>query len=100
MEPTSVLPAWFADAVGSLAAGDVDGWISMYAPDAVHEFPWAPEGRVRRLEGRDAIAAYMSRLPQVMRFGPLTDVRVREAGDELIVEEPARALAAGRAARG
>jgi hypothetical protein len=34
--------------------------MSIYGPDAVHEFPWASEDRVRRLEGREAIAAYMS----------------------------------------
>ncbi|WNF01166.1 nuclear transport factor 2 family protein [Streptomyces luomodiensis] len=86
MSPTSALPTWLADALGSLAAGDLDGWMSIYAPDATHEFPWAAEGAVRRLEGRDAIAAYMSRLPEVIEFGPFTDVHVREAGDETIVQ--------------
>jgi uncharacterized protein len=86
MSPTSALPQWLSDAVASLAAGDVDGWMRMYAPDAVHEFPFAPEGRARRLEGHDEIAAYMSQFPGRVRFGTLSDVRVREAGDELIVE--------------
>jgi uncharacterized protein len=86
MSPASALPEWFARAVESLATGDVDGWMAIYARDAVHEFPFAPEGATRRLEGRDAIAAYMSQLPARIRFGPLSDVRVREAGNELIVE--------------
>ena len=55
-------------------------------PDAVHEFPFAPEGSIRRLEGHDTIEAYMRRLPERIRFGSFSDIRVREAGDELIIE--------------
>jgi uncharacterized protein len=86
MPPTSHLPKWFAHAIEALQAGNIDGWMQIYAPDAVHEFPFAPEGAIRGLEGRDAIAAYMNQLPQRIRFGSLSDVRVREAGDELIIE--------------
>jgi uncharacterized protein len=86
MSPTSTLPQWFARAVEALGAGDVEGWMEIYAPDAVHEFPFAPEGAISRLPGRDAIAAYMRQLPQRIRFGSLSDVRVREAGDEVIIE--------------
>ena len=86
MSPTSTLPEWFTHAISSLQAGDLDGWMAIYAPDAVHEFPFAPEGAIRQLVGRDAIAAYMSRLPGRIRFGSLSDVRVRDAGDELIIE--------------
>jgi hypothetical protein len=86
MSPTSTLHAWFARAVEALKAGDTDGFSEIYAPDAVHEFPFAPAGAVRRLEGRDAIAAYMRQLPKLIRFGSLNDVRVREAGNELIIE--------------
>ena len=39
--PTSALPDWFARAIEALQAGDADGWIAIYAPDAVHEFPFA-----------------------------------------------------------
>ena len=86
MSPASTLPTWLSDAVGSLAAGDIDGWTRIFAPDAVYEIPFASQGRAQRLEGREQIAAYMSRLPGSIRFGALADVRVREAGDELIVE--------------
>jgi len=86
MSPTSTLPEWFARAIEALRAGDVDSYMAIYAPDAVHEFPFAPEGAIRSLVGRDAIAAYMRHLPRLMRFGSLSDVRVREIGDELIIE--------------
>jgi len=83
---TSSLPAWFEHALESLQAGNIDGWMEIYAPDAIHEFPFAPEGAPRQLVGRDVIAAYMSQLPSRIYFGTLGDVRVREAGDELIIE--------------
>lgn len=86
MRPTSTLPEWLASAIQALQSGDVEGWTALYAPDAVHEFPFAPAGNPRRLEGRQEIAAYMRRLPERLRFGALTDVRVRQAGDETIVE--------------
>jgi len=84
MSPT--LPAWFTRAIEALEAGDIDRWMEIYTSDAVHEFPFAPEGAIRQLEGRDAIAAYMRQLPTRIRFGSLRDVRVREVGDELIIE--------------
>lgn len=86
MSPTSSFPEWFARAIEALQAGDTDGFSEIYAPDAVHEFPFAPEGAIRELVGRDAIAAYMRELPKRIRFGSLSDVRVREASNELIIE--------------
>lgn len=84
--PTSVLPAWFADAHACLRAGDIDGWLAMFAADGVHEFPWAPADRVSRLEGREAMAAYLSQMHGRIVFGELVDIRVREAGDETIIQ--------------
>lgn len=60
--------------------------MKIYAPDAVHEFPFAPEGAPRVLVGHDAIADYMGRLPSLIRFGLLSNLRVCECGDELIIE--------------
>ena len=53
MTLSSSLPAWFTQAIKSLQTGDIDGWMEIYAPDAIHEFPFAPAGSVRILEGRD-----------------------------------------------
>jgi len=88
MSFTTDFPDWLADALDALKSGDVDGWMEIYAPDAVHEFPFAPEGGVGRLDGRDEIRGYMSGVVNagLLRFGPYSDVRVRDAGDETIVE--------------
>ena len=94
---TTAAPAWFTAALDSLLAGNVDGFMKMYADDAVHEFPFAPEGAPARLEGKATIAAYMSKLPSVVKYDAL-DVQVREAGDELIVEASARGTRPGTGA--
>jgi uncharacterized protein len=86
MPPATVLPGWFSDALQGLLAGDVDAYLKIYAPDAVHEFPVTREGGPRRLQGRDEISAYMSQVPGRLRFGTLAGLKVREAGDELIIE--------------
>jgi uncharacterized protein len=91
-------PEWFTRALESLRAGDVDGFIAMYDDDAVHEFPFAAEGRPERLEGKPAIAEYMKNLPARVKFDSFDHVRVREAGDELIVEATGRGTRPGSGA--
>lgn len=72
--------------------GEVDAWMDIQVPDAIHEFPFAPEGAIQQLVGRDAITAYMRRLAERIRFGTLGDVSVREVRNEIIIEatSPAR----------
>ncbi len=86
MPPAPTLPRWLSDSLDGLAAGDIDTWMDVYADDAVHEFPFAADGAPRRLEGKDEIARYMARLPGSISFGSLSDVRVHEVGDDLVVE--------------
>ncbi|WP_322014890.1 nuclear transport factor 2 family protein [Paraburkholderia sp. J12] len=86
MSASSSLPDWFAQALQALQAGNTDGYMAIYAADAVHEFPFAPDGAVPLLVGRETIAAYMRSLTEFIRFGTLSDVRAREVGNELIVE--------------
>lgn len=86
MAEEPVFPEWLAEAAIGLASGDVDAWMGMYADDAVHEFPFAAPGAVQRLEGKDAIGAYMERMGGSVQFGSLDDVHVREVADEVIIE--------------
>jgi ketosteroid isomerase-like protein len=82
-------PEWLSAALEALRAGDADWFVATYDDDAVHEFPWAPEGRPERLEGKPAITEYMKGLPARVKLDAFDDVRIREAGDELIVEATA-----------
>jgi len=88
MTTSPTLPDWYATALDALKAGDVAGWMSIYAPDAVHEFPWVPDGRIDRLEGWDAINAYMSQLATGgrLRYGDFEVISAHETDDALVVE--------------
>ncbi|MFE2375616.1 nuclear transport factor 2 family protein [Streptomyces sp. NPDC059398] len=42
---------------------DIEGWVGLWDENGVFEFPFAPDGWPRRLEGRAAIADYMRGYP-------------------------------------
>jgi ketosteroid isomerase-like protein len=61
-----------------------------YAPDVVVEFPFAPDGRPRRILGRDAFLAFAQprRAALPVRFEEIRNVVVHETADpEVIVAE-------------
>ncbi|MBL1083210.1 nuclear transport factor 2 family protein [Streptomyces actinomycinicus] len=67
---------------------DIAAWVGLWAEDAVMEFPFAPPGRPRRLEGRDAVAAYMRHYPDHIDLHGFPDVRIHRTTDaETIVVE-------------
>jgi ketosteroid isomerase-like protein len=80
------IPEWLATGLAALRAGDVASYLELYADDAVHEFPFADASRPAKLEGKPAIAAYMTELPKRVRIDELDLVSFREVGDELIIE--------------
>jgi ketosteroid isomerase-like protein len=86
MQQEVAIPEWLVTAAMGLATGDVDAWMQMYADDAVHEFPFAANGAVQRLDGKPAIRAYMAAMGGSVRFGTLDDVHVRELPDGVLVE--------------
>lgn len=47
------------------AEGRVEEWVKLFAPDAVLEFPFAPAGVPKRVEGHDALLAHMSNFPKM-----------------------------------
>ncbi|MFF7251440.1 nuclear transport factor 2 family protein [Embleya sp. NPDC008237] len=46
------------------AAGDTEEWVKLFAPDAVLEFPYAPDGVPKQVIGRDALLAHMRGFPE------------------------------------
>ncbi|SEE07476.1 hypothetical protein SAMN05216489_05418 [Streptomyces sp. 3213] len=46
------------------AAGSTDEWVELFAPDAVLEFPYAPDGVPKQVAGRDALLAHMRGFPE------------------------------------
>ena len=79
------LPEWLERAVHSLQNGDVEGWMKIYAPDAIHEFPFALPNSPSRLVGVHAIECYLRTITLILRFGQFTWNRGISIGDELIV---------------
>ncbi|CAM5660384.1 nuclear transport factor 2 family protein [Streptomyces atroolivaceus] len=46
------------------AAGHTEEWVKLFTPDAVLEFPYAPDGVPKQVTGRDALRAHMSGFPE------------------------------------
>lgn len=80
-----------------LLDGDVDGWVDLWAEDGVFEFPFAPPGYVRRLDGKAAVAAYMSGFPDKIAIGAFDVVTFIQnaAGFEGFVEFTCRGAMVG-----
>ncbi|GGZ15092.1 nuclear transport factor 2 family protein [Streptomyces poonensis] len=60
---------------------DIDAWLGLWAEDGVMEFPFAPEGWPRRLEGRAAVAAYMRDYPDHIDLHDFPDVTIHQTTD-------------------
>lgn len=52
----------FERAMPALRDGKLDGLLDQCTVDVVFEFPFAPSGRPRRLEGRDAVRNYLAQI--------------------------------------
>lgn len=66
-----------------LLAGDIPGWVGLWAEDGVMEFPFAPPEWPRRLEGREAVADYMRPYPDHIDLHdfPEADLRIHQTAD-------------------
>ncbi|MFJ1708104.1 nuclear transport factor 2 family protein [Kitasatospora sp. NPDC088346] len=55
---------------------DIPAWVGLWAEDGVMEFPFAPPGWPGRLDGREAIAAYMRDYPDHIDLHDFPDLRI------------------------
>ncbi|MEV4875928.1 nuclear transport factor 2 family protein [Streptomyces cyaneofuscatus] len=67
---------------------DIPGWVGLWAEGGVFEFPFAPDGWPRRLEGRDAVAAYMRDYPDLIDLHdfPYVEIHRTDAPGTIVVE--------------
>ncbi|MGR4880508.1 nuclear transport factor 2 family protein [Streptomyces sp. LARHCF249] len=80
--PATPSPAdLFRHSLRLLLDKNMSGWVSLWADHGVMEFPFAPPGRPERLEGREAIAAYMRDYPDHIDLHDFPDVRIHESTD-------------------
>ncbi|MFD5422063.1 nuclear transport factor 2 family protein [Streptomyces sp. NPDC127069] len=82
--PVSASPAdLYRHGLRLLLDKDIPGWVGLWAEGGVMEFPFAPLGWPRRLEGREAVAAYMRPYPERIDLHdfPEADLRIHETAD-------------------
>jgi ketosteroid isomerase-like protein len=67
---------------------DMPGWVDLWAEDGVFEFPFAPPGFPRRLEGKAAVREYIKDYPKHIDLAAFHDVCVQPTVDPdvLVVE--------------
>ena len=63
-----------------------DSLLGLFADDVIFEFPYAPDGLPRRLNGTAALAAHLERLGPLLSFGPMELGNVHAAGATVIFE--------------
>ncbi|MBV9844219.1 MAG: nuclear transport factor 2 family protein [Kutzneria sp.] len=67
---------------------NIAAWVGLWAEDGLMEFPFAPRGWPERLEGKDAIAAYMRHYPDHIDLRDFPEVQIYDttAPDTIVVE--------------
>lgn len=63
-----------------------DNLSEFFTEDVVFEFPYAPDGLPRRLDGRAALDGHLARLGPLLSFGPMRLGSVHADGDTVIFE--------------
>lgn len=58
----------------------------LFTQDVVFEFPYAPEGLPRRLDGMAALADHLKRLEPMLKLGEFTLHAVHPSDDTVIIE--------------
>ncbi len=60
---------------------DIAGWVALWDDDGVLEFPFAPEGWPKRLEGKAAVHDYMRNYPAHIDLHDFPDLTIHQTGD-------------------
>ncbi|WP_436984082.1 nuclear transport factor 2 family protein [Streptomyces sp. enrichment culture] len=71
---------------------DVEGWVGLWDDDGVMEFPFAPEGWPRRLEGKAAVLDYMRDYPDHIDLREIPDLTIHRTDDPATVVVEMRAV--------
>ena len=77
MEPAEL----FRHGMRLLLDKDIDGWVGLFAKDVLVEFPFAPEGFPSRLEGRAALAEYMTGYPDHIDMREIPYLKIHRTDD-------------------
>jgi uncharacterized protein len=75
--PTEV----FQQILVGIGAGDVQSLLGRCREDVVFEFPFAPDGRPKRLEGQQAVGEYLDAIGSVAVLDRLTNLEMHQTVD-------------------
>jgi uncharacterized protein len=67
---------------------DIPAWVDLWDENGIFEFPFAPEGWPKRLEGKAAVAAYMRDYPDHIDLHdfPYVEIHQTLAPETIVVE--------------
>ncbi|MGW7262284.1 nuclear transport factor 2 family protein [Streptomyces sp. NPDC054842] len=67
---------------------DIAGWVDLWDENGIFEFPFAPHGWPKRLEGKAAVAAYMRDYPDHIDLHDFPNVEIHQthAPETIVVE--------------
>ena len=82
---TDAPAAVFRHSLDLLLAHDMHGYLDLWHDDAVTEFPFAPPGSPRRLDGITAITAHLIDYPRIIRLAEVAVVALHETADPHVV---------------
>ncbi|WP_199854823.1 nuclear transport factor 2 family protein [Streptomyces dioscori] len=74
-------PDLFRRSLRMLLDKDIAAWVGLWDDQGVLEFPFAPEGWPKRLEGRAAVADYMRHYPDHIDLHDFPDLKIHETGE-------------------
>lgn len=60
--------------------------LGLFTHDVIFEFPYAPDGLPKRLEGKAALATHLERLGPLLTFGPMELGKVYAAKKTVVFE--------------
>jgi ketosteroid isomerase-like protein len=82
---TDTTTAVFRRGLDFLLAKDMRGYLGLWHEDAVAEFPFAPAGFPRRLDGIAALTDYLVDYPETLNIARITHLAVHETADPTVV---------------
>jgi ketosteroid isomerase-like protein len=60
---------------------NIPAWVGLWDDDGVLEFPFAPDGWPKRLEGKAAVSEYMRHYPDHIDLHDFPDVKIHRTGE-------------------
>lgn len=82
----------FRESLRLLLDKDIDGWVALWHDEGVMEFPFAPDGWPKRLEGKAAVHDYIRDYPAHIDLHAFPDLAIHRTEDPATVVVEMRAV--------